>query len=173
MTSDDRPSRDGRSDPGEVAELVSLARTLYPHPGLPDAPYQRTVEQILARASVEPALWHLLRDGLTELRLASGAHLGEVPATDLHDLLTAREETRFFATLRDLVAWHLYDDHEVWAAVGYPGASFEHGGYRDRGFNDLAWLPEPRIEESDAPFVEIGSLTVTPENAAAQTRSNA
>ena len=31
--------------------------------------------------------------------------------------------------------------------LGYEGASFDKGGYINRGFNDLDWLPEPRIEE--------------------------
>ena len=31
--------------------------------------------------------------------------------------------------------------------LGYEGTSFDKGGYVNRGFNDLDWLPEPRIEE--------------------------
>ena len=41
----------------------------------------------------------------------------------------------------------LYNDKEVWDVLGYEGASFDKGGYVNRGFNDLDWLPEPRIEE--------------------------
>jgi hypothetical protein len=39
----------------------------------------------------------------------------------------------------------------VWAALGYEGSSYDKGGYINRGFNDLNWLPEPRIEEYDGP----------------------
>jgi len=28
----------------------------------------------------------------------------------------------------------------VWPIFGYEGASFEYGGYIDRGFNDINWL---------------------------------
>ena len=49
----------------------------------------------------------------------------------------------------------LYDDREVWELLGYEGPSFDKGGYVDRGFDDLDWLPDPRISESDAPRVEI------------------
>jgi hypothetical protein len=45
----------------------------------------------------------------------------------------------------------LYDDKEVWGLLGYEGSSYEHGGYVDRGFDDLDWLPDPRIEEFDGP----------------------
>jgi len=37
----------------------------------------------------------------------------------------------------------LYDDVEVWQAFGYEGASAHLGGYVNRGFNDLDWLPDP------------------------------
>jgi hypothetical protein len=31
----------------------------------------------------------------------------------------------------------------AWAHFGYEGSSFEKGGYINRGFQDLNWLPEP------------------------------
>ena len=40
----------------------------------------------------------------------------------------------------------LYSDPEVWELLGYEGPSFDKGGYIDRGFDDLDWLPDPRIE---------------------------
>ena len=43
----------------------------------------------------------------------------------------------------------LYDDREVWELLGYEGPSFDQGGYLNRGFDDLDWLPEPRITEYD------------------------
>jgi len=43
--------------------------------------------------------------------------------------------------------------------LGYEGPSFDKGGYINRGFDDLDWLPAALIEESpDAtPLVEIAS----------------
>jgi len=41
----------------------------------------------------------------------------------------------------------LYNDQEVWDTLGYEGPSFDKGGYIGRGFNDLDWLPDPRITE--------------------------
>ena len=37
---------------------------------------------------------------------------------------------------------YLYDDLEVWQAFGYEGASYHLGGFIDRGFDDLDWLPD-------------------------------
>jgi len=30
----------------------------------------------------------------------------------------------------------------VWKHIDYPGSSKEYGGYINRGFNDIDWLPE-------------------------------
>ena len=34
----------------------------------------------------------------------------------------------------------LYNQKAVWPIFGYEGASYEEGGYMDRGFNDINWL---------------------------------
>jgi hypothetical protein len=34
----------------------------------------------------------------------------------------------------------LYNIPEVWKYFGYQGPSFPHGGYLDRGFNDINWI---------------------------------
>ena len=51
----------------------------------------------------------------------------------------------------------LYNDSEVWDLLGWEGESFSKGGYLTRGFDDLDWLPTPRVEEYDGPdpFVEV------------------
>ena len=40
----------------------------------------------------------------------------------------------------------IYDNPDVWKAFGYEGAAAHLGGYVDRGFDDLDWLPDPPIE---------------------------
>lgn len=63
--------------------------------------------------------------------------------------LTARMSgTEFFEGVRSKTILTLYDDREVWALLGYDGRSFELGGYAQRGFGDLDWLPDPRVEEA-------------------------
>lgn len=138
--------------------LVAIARALYPQPGVGDGPYQRAAEYVLAAAERDPRLWHILRDGLGELTIQS-TPLASLPESAVHDLLAQRTDTEFFREVRSLVAFVFYDDREVWDAVGYPGASFDKGGYVLRGFDDLNWLPEPRIEESGEARVEIGPLS--------------
>ena len=38
-------------------------------------------------------------------------------------------------------------EERTYKIFGYQGASFDKGGYKDGEYNDLSWLPEPRIEE--------------------------
>ncbi|MCE7002347.1 hypothetical protein LWC34_05805 [Kibdelosporangium philippinense] len=123
----------------QEAVLTSVASAMYPHPGLGEQPYRRVVATIASLAAADPVLGGILRDGMDELSACV-------------------EESASFRALRPLVARYLYDDPEVRAYIGYPGASYSDGGYVNRGFNDLRWLPEPPIEEPPEPLVEIGPL---------------
>jgi hypothetical protein len=38
--------------------------------------------------------------------------------------------------------WTLYSNPQVWPLFGYQGSSLEYGGYLERGFDDIAWLPK-------------------------------
>jgi hypothetical protein len=124
--------------------LVQLLRAAYPHPAFPDGPYERTADTILAQLDAD--LWHRLslERGLATLDLT-----GEPEADE--KALRAIADAEFFVFVRGVAVTTLYDDHEVWDLLGYEGSSFEHGGYLHRGFDDLDWLPDPRIEEYDGP----------------------
>ena len=58
-------------------------------------------------------------------------------------VLTAIQDTPFFQAMRGKAIVALYNNPRVWQAFGYEGASFDEGGYLERGFDDLGWLPEP------------------------------
>ena len=64
-------------------------------------------------------------------------------------LLRDRADEYFFRRIRSTAVVALYDQAEVWELLGYEGSSFDKGGYLHRGFDDLDWLPDPRVEEYD------------------------
>lgn len=139
------------------ANLIKLLRTAYPHPQFPDGPYERTADKILEQ--VHESVWHctLLSRGLRTLDAASEGSfcaLDDVGAARVAEQIADAE---FFVFIRGVAVPILYDDHEVWDALGYEGESFSQGGYLHRGFDDLDWLPDPRIEEYAGPerFVEV------------------
>lgn len=128
--------------------LVRLLRVAFPHPNLPDGPYERTAEVILGQLTED--LWHRLslEHGLTTLAAGGFAEADDAAA---EEMLRSMADAEFFVFVRSVAVTTLYDDHEVWQLLGYEGESFSKGGYLDRGFDDLDWLPEPRVEEYDGP----------------------
>lgn len=124
--------------------LVQLLRAAYPHAAFPDGPYERTADTILAQLDAD--LWHRLslERGLATLELSGDVEADEKSLREI-------EDAEFFAFVRGVAVTTLYNDPEVWELLGYEGSSFEHGGYLHRGFDDLDWLPDPRIEEYDGP----------------------
>jgi hypothetical protein len=52
----------------------------------------------------------------------------------------------FFELVRSTAVVEIYSDSQTWKLLGYEGPSFAQGGYVDRGFNDLDWLPDPEQE---------------------------
>ena len=66
-------------------------------------------------------------------------------------MLRRIESTEFFGFVRRTTVLNLYDNADVWEVLGYEGPSFDKGGYINRGFDDLHWLPEARIETYDGP----------------------
>ena len=52
------------------------------------------------------------------------------------------EGEAFFAVILGTVRGQFYYNPEVWKHIDYPGSSREFGGYINRGFDDIDWLPE-------------------------------
>ena len=147
--------------PQARALLVRVIRVAFPHAQLPDSAYEKTAAALIALAEKTPRHFLALSTGLASLdTLPAGAFL-ELNARDATARLRAIEQTEFFGFVRANTVLTLYNLPEVWEALGYEGASFDKGGYLTRGFNDLDWLPEPRIEEysGELNYVEIGPLT--------------
>ena len=57
-------------------------------------------------------------------------------------VLKSIETTPFFAKVRGDMVVALYNQPEVWAKLGYEGASAEYGGYIHRGFEDIDWIKD-------------------------------
>ena len=124
--------------------LDKMIRTLYPHDTFPNGPYDRTTEDVINKGNADAGKMLMLRDGLRDLEKNSFADLNFNDATKY---LKNIEGSAFFNHVRGTSVVTLYNDKEVWDVLGYEGACFDKGGYVNRGFNDLNWLPEPRIEE--------------------------
>ena len=139
-------------DPGlhdeRRAILVRTLRVAYPHGRFPDEPYERTADAIEEAVAQTPEQAHVLAEGLDDLREWGLADADDEAATEL---LRKVADTPFFAVVHSTAIVALYDNPQVWSLLGYEGPSFDQGGYLHRGFDDLDWLPDPRITEYDGP----------------------
>ena len=97
------------------------------------------------RQEVTDSIVKMLEEGVALLnQLAQAGHKSAYAAVAWEEqrvaLLRGIEQSDFFGKLRsDLIA-SLYNNPEVWPKFGYEGSSAEHGGYINRGFNDIDWL---------------------------------
>ena len=103
-----------------------------------------------AKAAADPATAALLKDGIASLDKAS---FGKAGAARKLAIVKAMEGQPFFNTVRGQCVTSLYDNDMAFAVFGYPGSSWEKGGYLTRGFQDLRWLPAPTAEQSPPPYM--------------------
>ena len=120
-----------------VDTTMRVARVMFPHDMLPDEAYTKVVKALGAEAeTVEQGVAAL--DGSTPfVQLDADAQLAA---------LQAAEGSDYFELVKATAVVELYDNPLVWKAFGYEGPSAHLGGYIDRGFDDLDWLPDPPIE---------------------------
>jgi hypothetical protein len=136
-----------QEDGAMVRAITDMVRVMFPHPSFPDAPYERCARAILDASKADVRMRAQLEQGLRDLDVIGGAPFAELPAERALEVLRSISGTTFFGEVRGQVITSLYDDREVWALLGYEGPSYEQGGYIHRGFDDLDWLPDPKIEQ--------------------------
>ncbi len=128
-------------DPAAAETLCAAVRTLYPHDVLPDSVYRRVVAAFDRSAAESSATASLLAECAAKLEAAFPVSFRERSEGYRTAALKALEGTPAFRLLQRSAVRFLYDDIEVWQAFGYEGAAHHLGGYLQRGFDDLDWLP--------------------------------
>ena len=123
------------AEPAEALTLKTLtrmARLIYPHDGLSDLVYAGIVGELL----IDPKQGALLQTGADDLG-------GFLQLTEPQQLVMLRgiEHGEFFQAVRTPLMWVLYNAQELWELIDYPGPSLPFGGYINRGFDDIDWLP--------------------------------
>ena len=131
--------------PDTMRTLAKVARDIYPHDHLADRYYIVAVTPWDAKAASDPKVKSLIEEGVALLnQLAQASYKSPYAAVAWEEqrvaLLREIEQTDFFGKLRSDLIVSLYNNPEVWPKFGYEGSSAEHGGYINRGFNDIDWL---------------------------------
>ena len=136
----------------EGQTLMAMGRVLYPHKKLPDAVYALLAKDLDAKAAASPDAATLLQGGVKGLDQAAGGNFMKAPAAKKLAVVKAIEGSPFFNAVRGQCVTSLYDNDMAYAVFGYPGSSWEKGGYITRGFQDLKWLAAPTAEASPPPY---------------------
>lgn len=130
------------------ATVRRILQVAYPHPEFPDEPYQRCAAAIVEASTKTPWLAVQLGQGLRDLDARASGRFVELPDVEALSILEAVADAGFFQAIRATAITSIYVDPQVWEVLGYEGASFDRGGYLDRGFADLDWLPEPSLDRA-------------------------
>ncbi len=124
-----------------MATITAAARSMYPHDALPDEVYARVADKLVEAAEASAETARVIEKGVAVLD--DGRVFAELSADEQLKLLEELEGTDFFELVRSTAVVEVYADKRTWQLLGYEGPSFDKGGYIERGFNDLDWLPDP------------------------------
>ena len=124
------------------ATTAALLCTIFPHRALTDDFYRSVADRYLKEVAADPAAMKAHDLGLAELDGSHIAPFAELPAVIRRSLVEKVDQLPFFKALQWRGAEMIYRDPAVWKLVGYEGSSVEYGGYLERGFNDIDWLPK-------------------------------
>jgi hypothetical protein len=136
----------------EGEAIMKMGRVLYPHKKLNDAVYALLAKDLDAKASADPATAQMLRDGVASLDKAAGGSFAKAPDKKKKEIVKSMQGQPFFNAVRGEAITSLYNNDMAFATFGYPGSSWEKGGYITRGFQDLKWLPAPPLDASPKPY---------------------
>lgn len=131
--------------PHSLKTLVLMARDIYPHDQLSDQYYRTAILPWDAKAATDADTRTLIEDGVAGLDAAAKAKHGQPYIAvgwedDRVPLLRGIEAGDFFKKIRADLVVSLYNQKPLWRKLGYEGSSAEHGGYLERGFNDIDWV---------------------------------
>ena len=124
-----------------MATITAAARSVYPHDALPDDVYARVADKLAEAARGDSGTARMIEDGVSALN--GGRPFAELSTDEQLETLKGIESSDFFELVRSTAVVEVYSDQRTWQLVGYEGPSFDKGGYINRGFNDLDWLPDP------------------------------
>src|SRR6266851_3817723 len=102
----------------QSATLLKVARQIYPHKQLDDAAYWKVVKELDAAGEKDPAVVSLLADGVAHLNSAQAAKFDALSEKEQIEALKNIQNTPFFQKVQSVELATLYNQPEVWKALG-------------------------------------------------------
>jgi hypothetical protein len=129
----------------QLLTLVRMSHLILPHDLLDVAVFRDAMTRLADSLANDTARRKAVIDGIAAL---DGTSLWlDIPQHDQLAALTAAADSDFFRLVETATLENIYRDERAWQFVGYEGEAIKFGGYIDRGFNDIDWLPTPTNPE--------------------------
>jgi hypothetical protein len=126
----------------ESATLLRFTWHLFPVERVAESVYVAVIEGLDKRAQTDAPLYEQLKDGVAKLNGARLKPWIELSEADQIAVMKEMQGTPFFGTMRTAAVNTIFTNPTVWKLIGYEGSAVEHGGYVNRGFNDITWVPK-------------------------------
>lgn len=103
--------------------------------------YRQVAEKISTVARQVPPLAGLKDAGIAALSATDKGSWSKLSRADREDTVKLMADTPFFNFLRWNATEIVLREPGLWQQLGYQGSAIEQGGYLNRGFDDIDWLP--------------------------------
>jgi len=124
----------------QLLTLVGITRRLFPHDNLDATVYRNAVLKFVEALHEDADRRTMIVAGIEALH--SGSNWLDLPSEQQISTLVAIEDGAFFNAVRSATLGSIYGDERTWQILGYGGDASKFGGYVERGFNDIDWLPD-------------------------------
>jgi hypothetical protein len=126
----------------DAKTLLAVSRTLFPHDNVEDGYYMNAVAAIDTKCAGDPKTLDMVKLAVRKLNAGLGKPFADASEIARTNLLKTMEKSDFFALAYGETLNNLYGNPAIWKMFGYEGSSVEYGGYLERGFDDINWLPK-------------------------------
>lgn len=125
----------------EKATLAQYAYFIVPLLEPSHVRYQQVAEKVLDMTGQVPPLAALKDEGISALNATEKGPWSKLSPQDREATVQQMSGTPFFNFLRWSATETVLREPDLWRQLGYQGSSIELGGYLNRGFDDIDWLP--------------------------------
>ncbi len=122
--------------------LSDVVYQLFPHPQLNREVYIQVAEQVSDKVTQSGELTVMMESAMDSLAGDTRENRDALPDREKQERLEKIQHTPFFQFVLNETLNGLYRHPLTWELLGFEGSSLEFGGYINKGFNDIDWLPE-------------------------------
>ncbi len=122
--------------------LSDVVYQLFPHPQLSQDAYRQVAQQLSANISQSTELTAMMNNAMELLAGNTYENWSVLTEREKAEALEGIQHTPFFQFVLNETLSGIYRHPLTWELLGFEGSSLEFGGYINRGFNDIDWLPE-------------------------------